>query len=216
MTARANVVPLRSRAHMETPQPPVNGASDNEMTPAQYLGGLVKRIAETRDRSAFRELYTSHAPKIKAYAIKQGMIEFADELVQEVMINIWRRAGQFDPSKANASTWIFAIARNARIDFLRKRGRMSAEVQVETDYLWDLPGGDEPVEEHNRNKAADAVRDSLRILPTEQRDVIAKVYLEDKSHQRVADELDLPLGTVKSRVRLALQKLNAVLQEDLI
>lgn len=180
------------------------------------LAVLIQRVAKDRDRRAFRELYESHAPRIKAYAIKQGMLDAADELVQEVMINIWRRAQQFDPAKAKASTWVFAIARNARIDYLRKRGRIAAEVPVETHFLWDMPGGVEPTSEHHQASSAEAVRSSLDILPSNQRDVIAKVYLEDKSHQRVAEELGLPLGTVKSRVRLALQKLNAVLQEDLI
>lgn len=211
MARQNNVFVLRTASHMDKPH-----TSDNEGSTAAQLADLIHRIASTRDRRAFRELFDSYGPKIKAYAIKQGMLEYSDELVQEVMINIWRRAEQFDSSKANASTWIFAIARNARIDFLRKRGRMSAEVQVETDYLWDMPGVDDPVAEHRQQVAYEAVRASLSILPTEQRDVIAKVYLEDKSHQRVAEELNLPLGTVKSRVRLALQKLNAVLQEDLI
>ena len=176
----------------------------------------LKLIASNRDRVAFQKLFKEFAPKVKAYAIKQGMLQHADELVQEVMINIWRRAAQFDPAKAGATTWIFAIARNARIDYLRKLGRMSPEVSVDTDFLWELPGGDEPAGQYVMATMSSRVRESLAVLPVEQRDVIAKVYLEDKSHQRVAEELNLPLGTVKSRVRLALQKLNLVVQEDLI
>lgn len=176
---------------------------------------LIEAVSERRDRSAFRKIFDDFGPKIKAFAIKQGMLEHSEELVQEVMVNIWRRAQQFDRAKASGSTWIFAITRNARIDLLRKLNRINNETQVETDYLWSLPGNDDPTSSFQQALVAKQIRESLNGLPIEQRDVIAKVYLEDKSHQRVADELNLPLGTVKSRVRLALQKLKVVFQEEL-
>lgn len=214
MFGARNVVPIRSRPAMDTP--PSRPPSDSSGIALDTAGEALKLVASRRDRQAFHALFRDFAPRIKAYAIKQGMLEQADELVQEVMINVWRRAAQFDPEKASATTWIYAIARNARIDFLRKSGRMSAEVNVETEFLWELPGGAEPVGQHALGVLTRQVKASLDTLPVEQRDVIAKVYLEDKSHQRVAEELNLPLGTVKSRVRLALQKLNVILQEDLI
>lgn len=208
-SARSVVVPIHTKME-STPLPPSD--STNKV---DHVAPLIEAVSIDRDRSAFRSIYTEFGPKIKAYAVKQGMVETAEELVQEVMINIWRRAQQFDRSKAGGSTWIFAITRNARIDLLRKLNRISNETQVETDYLWSLPGTDDPTSAFQQALTARQIRQSLDTLPIEQRDVIAKVYLEDKSHQRVADELSLPLGTVKSRVRLALQKLKVIFQEQM-
>ena len=185
-----------------------------EQSKPDHLAPLIEAVALRQDRAAFRALFKDFGPKIKAYAIKQGMLEYAEELVQEVMVNIWRRARQFDRSKASASTWLFAITRNARIDMLRKLQRTSQEIHVENEFLWSLPGEGEPSSAFQMAVHSKRLRESLNDLPTDQRDVIAKVYLEDKSHQRVADELELPLGTVKSRVRLALQKLQVILQDN--
>lgn len=206
-----NVYPIRPKPRMDNPSEPQQRSATDD-----HAARLLERIGQHSDRAAFQKLFQDYAPKIKAYAFKVGMHEAADELVQEVMINIWRRAQQFDSSRACSSTWIYAIARNARIDYLRKNGRQSVEISVETDHLWSFAGQDDTPEEHAQARMVRRVRDSLGILPTDQRDVLAKVYLEDKSHQQVADELNLPLGTVKSRVRLALQKLNVVLQEEWI
>jgi len=195
---------------------PTSLSQDGKGQKTDLVAPLIESVAKKRDRNAFRSIYQDFGPKIKSYAIKQGMIETAEELVQEVMVNIWRRAEQFDRCKAGGSTWIFAITRNARIDLLRKLNRTSHETQVETDYLWSLPGTDDPTSAFQQALTAKQIRQSLDTLPIEQRDVIAKVYLEDKSHQRVADELELPLGTVKSRVRLALQKLKVIFKEQAI
>jgi RNA polymerase sigma factor (sigma-70 family) len=203
-TAKSVIVPIKK--NMKTNHLP----SDEEVSKADHVAPLIEAVSRKRDRNAFKHIYNEFGPKIKSYAIKQGMLETAEELVQEVMVNIWRRARQFNRSKAGGSTWIFAITRNARIDLLRKLSRSSKETQVETDYLWSLPGTDDPTSSFQQALTARQIRQSLTTLPIEQRDVIAKVYLEDKSHQRVADELELPLGTVKSRVRLALQKLKVI------
>lgn len=205
---QAVIVPITSKMDTQTALPEDSNASNTDK-----VAPLIEAVAR-QDRTAFKHLYTGFGPKIKSYAIKQGMIENSEELVQEVMVNIWRRARQFDRNKAGGSTWIFAITRNARIDLLRKLNRISGETQVETDYLWSFPGHDDPTSEFQQAITAKKIRESLNDIPQEQRDIIAKVYLEDKSHQRVADELDLPLGTVKSRVRLALQKLKVILQEE--
>lgn len=211
MSLAHNVYPIRPESRMDKPTEPMLRSAHEDP-----VASLLERIAQQGDRAAFHKLFQEYAPKIKAYAFKVGMHEASDELVQEVMINIWRRAKQFDPSRACSSTWIYAIARNARIDYLRKHGRQSVEVGVETDHLWSFAGQDDTPAEHALAQMSRQVRASLGTLPTDQRDVLAKVYLEDKSHQQVADELNLPLGTVKSRVRLALQKLNVVLQEEWI
>lgn len=208
-SAESVVVPINLK--METTSLPPSDSANR----VDHVAPLIEAVSTHRDRAAFKSIYTEFGPKIKAYAVKQGMVETAEELVQEVMVNIWRRAQQFDRSKAGGSTWIFAITRNARIDLLRKLNRISNETQVETDYLWSLPGTDDPTSAFQQALTAKQIRQSLDTLPIEQRDVIAKVYLEDKSHQRVADELSLPLGTVKSRVRLALQKLKVIFQEQM-
>ena len=200
---------------------PFNRKTGNDLTSSMpnspkldQVATWIESIATNQDREAFKQLFCEFSPKIKSYAIKQGMIETSEELVQEVMVNIWRRAQQFDRSKAGGSTWIFAIARNARIDLLRKLNRVSNETQVETDYLWSLPGEDDPTATFQQAAITKQVRASLTSLPIEQREVLTKVYMEDKSHQSVANELNLPLGTVKSRVRLALQKLKVLFQEQ--
>jgi RNA polymerase sigma-70 factor (ECF subfamily) len=177
---------------------------------------LLEKVGKHQDRQAYHALFEHFAPQIKYYAMANGMSRHAEELVQEVFVSIWRRSCLYDWRKAAASTWIFTIARNQRIDMLRKMKRISVEMPVETEDLWQIPGDneDEPVTSLHRLMSERRVRDSLRHLPEEQITVIAKVYMEQKSHQMVADELDIPLGTVKSRVRLALNKLKVILQDQ--
>jgi RNA polymerase sigma-70 factor (ECF subfamily) len=179
-------------------------------------GALLEKVGKSQDRSAYHALFEHFAPQIKYYAISNGLASHAEELVQEVFISIWRRSCLYDWRKAAASTWIFTIARNQRIDMLRKMQRTSAEMAVETEDLWQIPGEneDEPVTSLHRLMSERRIRESLSHLPEEQITVIAKVYMEHKSHQMVADELDIPLGTVKSRVRLALSKLKVILQDQ--
>ncbi|MFW5823876.1 MAG: sigma-70 family RNA polymerase sigma factor [Marinobacter sp.] len=177
---------------------------------------LLEKVGRHQDRQAYHALFEHFGPQIKYYAMANGMASHAEELVQEVFVSIWRRSCLYDWRKAAASTWIFTIARNQRIDMLRKMQRTSVEMPMETEDLWQIPGEneDEPVTSLHRLMSERRVRDSLRHLPEEQVTVIAKVYMEHKSHQMVADELEIPLGTVKSRVRLALNKLRVVLQDQ--
>jgi len=177
---------------------------------------LLEKVGKHQDRAAYQALFEHFAPQIKYYAISNGIANHAEELVQEVFISIWRRSCLYDWRKAAASTWIFTIARNQRIDMLRKLQRKNAEMAVETEDLWQIPGEneDEPVTSLHRLMSERRIRESLSQLPEEQITVIAKVYMEHKSHQMVADELGIPLGTVKSRVRLALNKLKVILQDQ--
>ncbi len=177
---------------------------------------LLQKVGKHQDRAAYHALFEHFGPQIKYYAMANGMAGQAEELVQEVFVSIWRRSSLYDWRKAAASTWIFTIARNQRIDMLRKKQRSSAEIAVETEDLWQIPGDNEnePVTSLHRIMSERRVRESLSQLPQEQVTVIAKVYMENKSHQRVADELNIPLGTVKSRVRLALNKLKVILQDQ--
>ena len=177
---------------------------------------LLERVGTSQDREAFHQLFEHFGPQVKYYAISNGIAHQAEELVQEVMISVWRRASTYDWRKAAASTWIFTIARNQRIDMLRKIKRGSAEMPIETEDLWQIPGDDEkdPVPSLHRIIAERRIRDSFEHLPQEQVSVLAKVYLEHKSHHEVAQEMEIPLGTVKSRVRLALSKLKVILKDQ--
>lgn len=179
-------------------------------------GALLEKVGKAQDRAAYHSLFEHFAPQIKYYAISNGMANHAEELVQEVFISIWRRSCLYDWRKAAASTWIFTIARNQRIDMLRKMQRSSAEMTIDTEDLWQIPGDseNEPIASLHRLMSERRIRESLSLLPEEQITVIAKVYMEQKSHQMVADELQIPLGTVKSRVRLALNKLKVILQDQ--
>ncbi|WP_202980279.1 sigma-70 family RNA polymerase sigma factor [Marinobacter fonticola] len=176
---------------------------------------LLEKVGRHHDRQAYKALFEHFGPQIKYYAMANGLAGQAEELVQEVFVSIWRRSCLYDWRKAAASTWIFTIARNQRIDMLRKIQRTSAEMAVETEDLWQIPGDheDDPVTSLHRLISERRIRDSLQHLPEEQVTVIAKVYMEHKSHQIVANELNIPLGTVKSRVRLALNKLRVILQD---
>lgn len=176
---------------------------------------MLEKVGKHQDREAYHSLFQHFGPQIKYYAMANGLASHAEELVQEVFVSIWRRSCLYDWRKAAASTWIFTIARNQRIDMLRKMKRTSAEMTIETEDLWQIPGDheNEPVTSLHRLMSERRIRDSLKHLPEEQTTVIAKVYMEHKSHQMVANELNIPLGTVKSRVRLALNKLKVILQD---
>ncbi|MCG3171114.1 MAG: ECF RNA polymerase sigma factor RpoE [Pseudomonadales bacterium] len=173
----------------------------------------LEAVGRERDRQAYAEIFRHFAPLLKCFALSSpGMSSnaLAEELVQEVMLKIWNRACTFDASKASATTWIYTLARNCRIDLLRKKHRVREEVDV--DELWDLGTEDDLLESEVQQQRAEVdVRESLEALPAEQRQIINKVYMEGKSHTEVAEELGLPLGTVKSRVRLAMSKLKLML-----
>jgi RNA polymerase sigma-70 factor (ECF subfamily) len=170
---------------------------------------LLALVAVERDRGAFSRLFLYFGPRVKAYLRRLGLSEpEAEEMMQEVMLTVWRRAKQFDPRKASASTWIFTIARNRRVDALR-RGQIPA---IEIDE--SLPA---PEEGLGADERIDLARFSARLasaldeLPADQADLLRRSYFEDKSHSAIAAELGLPLGTVKSRLRLAVRRLRALL-----
>lgn len=181
---------------------------------ALRLKMLMQRVSEQRDKQAFGELFDHFVPLLRAYSFARepGATLVADELAQEVMIKVWNKAHTYKPDLAAVSTWVFTLARNSRIDYLRRNGRFSTEIDP-TELFNNLEDeGPDPFQAAQQEKAEQRVHYGLRQLPVEQRQVLAKVYLEGKSHQETADELNLPLGTVKSRVRLALQKLELLLK----
>ncbi len=192
--------------------------SDNARNSQAERNALLKdsigKVAKQRDRNAFNRLFDHFVPLLRAYSLARepGAMLLADELAQEVMIKVWNKAHTYNPDKAAVSTWIFTLARNSRIDHLRRNGRFSSEIDP-TDIFEQLedPGPD-PFQAVQQQKAEKRIHEGLQHLPIEQSQVLAKVYLEGKSHQETADELELPLGTVKSRVRLALNKLELLLK----
>lgn len=174
---------------------------------------LVLAVASHQDRDAFARLFQHFAPLLKSYALSYaGALNAnqAEELVQEAMLKVWNKARYFDPEKASASTWIYTIARNTRTDMLRRRN--NNEVELTADDLWPDDEEREPFSVLQQRRAEVAVRQGLAQLPVEQAQILTKVYMEGKSHTEVADELRLPLGTVKSRVRLAMQKMKLSLE----
>lgn len=167
------------------------------------------RIATQRDKQAFGLLFDHFAPLLRAYSLARdpGATLLADDLAQEVMIKVWHKAHTYRPEMAAVSTWIFTLARNARIDYLRKNGRFSSDIDPTEIFNTLVDEGADPFQQAQQQRISHSIEQGLSQLPNEQTQVLAKVYLEGKSHQETAAELSLPLGTVKSRVRLALQKL---------
>ena len=170
-------------------------------------------VGQNGDRAAFTRLFRHFAPLMKAFALSGSTLSAnnADELVQEVMIKVWQKAGAYNAEKAAASTWIYTIARNSRTDLFRRLQKFDTPLSAD-----DIAGSQESEEAFmmlHQNRGRDRIRTLISGLPSDQAQILAKVYMEGKSHSEVAGELDIPLGTVKSRVRLALQKLQIRFEE---
>ncbi len=175
------------------------------------MGDLLVAVAERKDRAAFVRLFEYFAPRIKSYLRRLGASDGqSEDLVQEVMLTVWRKAWQYDPQKARATTWIFTIARNKRIDAIRRERR--PELDLNDPALVPDP-------EVNPDDAASAsewsvlIRQAIAQVPAEQAKILRLHFFEEKTHDAIAKELGLPLGTVKSRIRLAMRKLRSNLEE---
>jgi len=165
-----------------------------------------------QDREAFKRLFAAFAPRVKAFARRRGAEpQVAEDLAQDVMLTVWRRAAQFDRRKASAGTWIFTIARNRRIDMMRREARPAFDAEDPSLKAEGEPPADEGLAERRRESD---LRRAVARLPEAQSQLLRLAYFEDKSHGVIAEELDLPLGTVKSRIRLAMRKLRQMLKED--
>jgi RNA polymerase sigma-70 factor (ECF subfamily) len=179
-------------------------AKDKELT------FLIGRIASYKDKTAFSELFKLVGPRIKGYLMKLGSSDVAaEDLLQEVMLTVWRKSETFDRSKAAVSTWLFTIARNKRIDMLRK------EIRPQLDPLDPMlsPNQEAAADDiYGSNQEAMKISKAIEQLPTDQAVLIKMTYYEDKSHSIIADELKMPLGTVKSRIRLASTRLRKLLE----
>lgn len=159
-------------------------------------------VRDRRDRRAFGMLFDFYGPRLKAFVMRSGASgALAEDIVQDVMLAVWHRAGQFDPARAHVSGWIYRIARNRQIDLARKARRALPE---EIDHE---RAEDEPVQRLAMDQEATQLRDALARLKPEQKQMIEKAFLGELSHSEIQDDTGLPLGTIKSRIRLGLERL---------
>lgn len=177
----------------------------------------LEAIAQQRCRASFARFFNHFSPLIKGFLLKGSRLNpaQAEELVQDIMVKVWQRAGQFDSGKSSASTWLYTIARNSRIDWLRRQGNAETE-ELQADDLYDAEAPETPFNQLQLQRTEQRVQQALAALPSEQAQVLQKVYLESLSHTEVSAALGLPLGTVKSRVRLALAKLQELIGRDAV
>ncbi len=201
LTGIETLEPIARRLNSGTGAGPrrMSKASDARM---MWVGHLT-RIRDHQDQEAFAELFAHFGPRVKGFLIRSGAdASLAEECAQEVMATCWHKARMFDPSRASVATWIFTIARNRKIDVLRKENRPEPE---------DLGWG--PQEEPDQgdvlalNQETEKLGQALADLPTAQRQLIQKAFFGELTHSEIAAETGLPLGTIKSRIRLALERL---------
>jgi len=217
-TGTLQIDPIRAGRTTWRPDLRKLGLMDRGKTPAAASNGiaaemaaLLAAIARDGDRTAFARLFGHYAPRVKSYLRGLRVDErLAEDLAQDVMLTVWRKAGQFDPAKASAGTWIFTIARNRFIDTVRRERRPDLDP---ADPML-LP---EPPRAADDSMAAGQigtrVRAAMSDLPPDQAEVVALSFLEGLPHSAIAERLDIPLGTVKSRLRLAFGRLRTVLED---
>ena len=183
------------------------------MLSADEAADLIEAIATRQDRAAFASLYRHYLPRVKAFIMRSGAdAESAQEVAQEALIMVWRKAASFDRTRASAATWLFTIARNKRIDHLRRNNRPAIDTE---DWLTVFAPEDEDADKSVlAGQTYTRVKELLADLSADQLVVIEKAFFEDKTHTVIAKELKLPLGTVKSRIRLALGRLRNALEKD--
>ena len=173
---------------------------------------LLVRVGRDRDKSAFAELFDYFAPRVKSFLLRFGTdMSLAEEIAQEAMIMVWRRAETYDPRQSAASTWIFTIARNKRIDRLRRENRPLPDMTDPAVMPESIETGEIQVARMQQEKK---IRHALKNLPEEQAKMIFSAYYEEKSHREIAEESGVALGTVKSRIRLALNRMRAQMDKD--
>jgi RNA polymerase sigma-70 factor (ECF subfamily) len=176
-----------------------------------HFARLAKAVAEERDQAAFTVLFDYFAPRLKSWLVRRSMLpDEAEELVQEVMTVLWHRAGLYDPQRSSLSTWLFRIARNRRIDNERRARHRKFDGQAPLIFVTEVPGVDTIFEGEERDAR---VREALSQIPNEQMQLIRAAFFLGQSHSEIAASTGLPLGTVKSRIRLAFERLRRALEE---
>lgn len=172
---------------------------------------LLQKIADQKDQDSFQQLFEDYAPRIKGFMIRSGAdAAAADDLAQEAMSAVWRKAHMYSPDKGNPTTWIFTIVRNLRIDRFRRERVWQPLPEEHAEIASDDAGPDELVA---RQERLVTLQDALKILPPEQLEVVQLSYLDGLAHSDIAERLQLPIGTVKSRMRLAYQKLRPLVEK---
>jgi len=186
----------------------INKVGIAPVTPQRELENLrwtecISRIRDLQDEAAFAELFDHFAPRIKAFLMRSGGdVTMAEECAQDVMATLWQKAHLFDPSRASVATWIFTIARNRKIDALRKSRRPEPE-----DVLWGPDNEPDQADILALQQESDQLALAIAELPEKQKTLIEAAYFSDLSHSEIAEQTGLPLGTIKSRIRLALERL---------
>ncbi len=190
---------------------PVSAATAHTKLMPDQLADMLDSVARTSDRAAFADLFAFFAPRVKMYLLRLGAGDaMAEELAQDVMLTVWRKAKTFDRSRASVSTWIFTIARNRRIDVLRREKR--SELLTVEPVLEPTPI-EPPDVAVNARQMEDLVRTAIEGLPEAQAEVLRYAFFEGKSHSEIAEETGLAIGTVKSRLRLAYDRLRQALAD---
>jgi RNA polymerase sigma-70 factor (ECF subfamily) len=176
------------------------------------MADLLLKVAQSRDIEAFRKLYDLYGPRVKAYMMRQGAdATTAEDLAQETLMVVWRKAELYSDEKGSATTWIFTIARNLRIDRLRRE----VAWQPLPENRDEEPSNDpDPETELSHRQRREKVQAAMAALPQDQSEVVVLSYIEGLSHSEIAERLGLPLGTVKSRMRLAYQKIKEAIGDD--
>lgn len=176
------------------------------------IPALLDAVSLRRDVDAFEALFRYFAPRVKAYMARQLRdAQAAEELMQETMMAVWNKASQFDPARGNVSAWVFTIARNLRIDAYRKDRRPQFDASDPAFVPDDAPAADIGLEER---QDAERLHRAMAGLPQEQFDLLKRSFFDDASHSAIAQQLNIPIGTVKSRIRLAFAKLRSALGEE--
>jgi RNA polymerase sigma-70 factor, ECF subfamily len=178
----------------------------------ERFADLLVSVAVKQDRTAYAELFGYYAPRVKSYLMRLGAEgSQAEEITQDVMVTVWRKANLFDRKQASVSTWIFRVARNRRIDVFRRTKRPD----LDPEETMILPAGVEAPEERIEAQETEIrVREAMKDLPEEQLQLLRLAFYDGLSHREIAQKLDVPLGTVKSRIRLAFGKMKSRLGDE--
>jgi RNA polymerase sigma factor (sigma-70 family) len=183
-------------------------ASTGDDPQQRELVKLLGIVGRERRVDAFEAVFRFYAPRIRSFMLaKTKDRQVAEELMQETMAAVWRKAAQFDPERGNVSAWIYTIARNVRIDAYRRK-RPEFDLSDPAFVADDEPGEDQ---KYQAQQEAQILRGAMETLPEEQRDILKRAFFDEASHSTIAQDLGLPLGTVKSRIRLAFEKLRSAL-----
>jgi RNA polymerase sigma factor (sigma-70 family) len=186
-------------------------AVDTRPEQGMSLEEMIDAIAREQSRSAFIGLFEHFAPRLKSYVMRLGADDrAAEEVVQETMLMVWRKAASFDPRRAAASTWVFTIARNKRVDRIRREYRPELDPNDPALVGAAPEPADLPLQ---RREHGDRLRAAISTLPEEQASLVRLAFFDDMSHREIAARRSLPLGTVKSRIRLALGRLRRDLED---